>query len=437
MSFYISNIIIDQAINDIENSGNFGSSGTGPTGANGSTGPTGPDGISITGPTGPDGISITGPTGPDGISITGPTGPAGSSANNWLLTGNTGTNPSSNFIGTIDDQPLIIKVNNISAGIIGNTGTYNNTSFGYQSCMSGNFNSAFGFQAISNQTGDANSAFGFQALNNQTNGYFNTAIGHLAMSSLTTGESNVAIGNEAMNLCLNGFNNVVIGSGAMSIYGATGITGSNNIVIGSNAQLQSPSGINSNEIRIGDGNIVFASCNVTWAATSDRNLKSDIKNSDLGLEFIDKLNPVSYYRKNDDSKKIEYGFIAQEIEEVLNSTEVNNTGIISKSSEGIYNLRYNDFIPILTKAIQEQNIIIKKQQKNIKKLKKMLKMKVDNYENESVNAENQSVISEIEKEPIKEESILTTCQYIFTKGKNVGKLCDKKTDTKFCKIHTK
>ena len=36
-------------------------------------------------------------------------------ANAWSLTGNTGTNPATNFLGTTDNQPLIIKVNNAQA----------------------------------------------------------------------------------------------------------------------------------------------------------------------------------------------------------------------------------------------------------------------------------------------------------------------------------
>ena len=33
-------------------------------------------------------------------------------ADGWLLTGNTGTNPATNFLGTTDAQPLVLKVNN-------------------------------------------------------------------------------------------------------------------------------------------------------------------------------------------------------------------------------------------------------------------------------------------------------------------------------------
>lgn len=31
---------------------------------------------------------------------------------NWSLTGNSGTNPATNFIGTIDGQPLVVRTNN-------------------------------------------------------------------------------------------------------------------------------------------------------------------------------------------------------------------------------------------------------------------------------------------------------------------------------------
>ncbi|MDW8420161.1 MAG: hypothetical protein RML37_12195, partial [Chitinophagales bacterium] len=48
--------------------------------------------------------------------------PAGTT-NAWNLTGNSGTNPAVNFIGTTDAQPLKFRVNNFPAGEIGaNTG---------------------------------------------------------------------------------------------------------------------------------------------------------------------------------------------------------------------------------------------------------------------------------------------------------------------------
>jgi hypothetical protein len=65
---------------------------------------------SLQGATGAQGpIGLTGPQG-----VTGPAGPQGTpgSQNAWSLTGNAGTNPTTNFIGTTDTQDWVIKTNN-------------------------------------------------------------------------------------------------------------------------------------------------------------------------------------------------------------------------------------------------------------------------------------------------------------------------------------
>lgn len=107
----------------------------GPTGIQGVQGPSGPQGQ--VGPSGPQGVQgPQGVTGPQGIQ--GPTGPSGSASYNitftsnpngtysltddggtltttagsWLTTGNSGTNPTNNFVGTTDNQPLVVRTNN-------------------------------------------------------------------------------------------------------------------------------------------------------------------------------------------------------------------------------------------------------------------------------------------------------------------------------------
>ena len=60
-------------------------------------------------------IGLTGPQGPIGLTgLTGATGPQGTpgSLNAWSLTGNAGTNPTTNFIGTTDAQDWAVKTNN-------------------------------------------------------------------------------------------------------------------------------------------------------------------------------------------------------------------------------------------------------------------------------------------------------------------------------------
>jgi hypothetical protein len=88
---------------------------------NGAVGPQGPIGLpgiqGLAGVAGPVGLTgpagVAGPTGPAGVA--GPQGPAGPSGalNAWSLTGNTGTNPATNFIGTTNAQDWVIKTNNL------------------------------------------------------------------------------------------------------------------------------------------------------------------------------------------------------------------------------------------------------------------------------------------------------------------------------------
>lgn len=109
--------------------GTTGSNGnTGPVGSSGTTGATGSTGaIGAIGTTGNSGATgITGSTGP--LGITGATG--ADLGTHWTLTGNAGTNPASNFIGTTDAADLVVSTNSTekmrvtSSGNIGvGTGT--------------------------------------------------------------------------------------------------------------------------------------------------------------------------------------------------------------------------------------------------------------------------------------------------------------------------
>lgn len=104
-----------------------------------------------------------------------------------------------------------------------------------------------------------------------------------------------------------------------------------------------------------------------WAASfasspqvdSDRNLKRNI--DDIGIDIIDKLKPVQYVLKNDDSDTIHYGFIAQDVEQVLLSSNESKqkTGIVhydedeSTKEHKNYSLAYYEIIPLLVKKCQE------------------------------------------------------------------------------------
>ncbi|HLE33612.1 MAG TPA: tail fiber domain-containing protein [Bacteroidota bacterium] len=267
-----------------------------------------------------------------------------------------------------------------------------NSAFGYQALFSntgGSLNSAFGYSSLYSNTGGTNSAFGAHALYSNTTGYSNSAFGAAALYPNTTGSNNSAFGSNALYSSTAGNRNSAFGESAL--YSAAGdsntaigyeagsgiTTGHNNTCIGHNAQV--PTGTSSNQVRIGNTSVTYAGVQVAWTITSDRRWKSNIMHSGLGLDFISRLRPVSYIRNNDDRKRTEYGFIAQDIEESLKEMGVESTGMLTVDDAGRYELRYNDLLAPMVKAIQElkqENNSLNNELESLKKLVQALDIKV-------------------------------------------------------------
>jgi hypothetical protein len=160
-------------------------------------------------------------------------------SNSWSLTGNAGTNPSNNFIGTIDNQPLMFRLNNAPAGELDavsrnyylGSGAGNSTSVtGNIAIGSGALHNngngsgciAIGDSALFNQTTDAgfgyfNTAIGSHALffTNGAKGFFNVAVGAYALYNNTTSYANTATGYGALYTNIIGFNNTATGHQAL------------------------------------------------------------------------------------------------------------------------------------------------------------------------------------------------------------------------------
>lgn len=225
-----------------------------------------------------------------------------------------------------------------------------NTALGHSSLNAnteGSFNTAIGRSSLSsNSTGSSNIAMGYYSLNANTTGSYNIALGIYSLFTSTGSSNNIALGNSSLANNTTGENNIALGNGSNN-----STTGSNNMAIGDGAQLPSPTA--SNQVRIGNNLVSYAGVQVAWTVTSDRRWKENIKSSNLGLGFISKLNPVSYTRINDEKHRVEYGLIAQELEDVLKSEEVGNLGMITIDDKGYYELRYNDLLAPMIKAIQE------------------------------------------------------------------------------------
>ena len=120
--------------------------------------------------------------------------PAGGSG--WSLTGNSGTDPSINFVGTIDNQPLFFRTNNIVSGEINPSGqTFLGSGSGR--INTGTDNTGIGNQTLyDNITGNGNVAIGTFSLHSNTANY-NTGVGNATLTNNIDGANNIAIGYSA------------------------------------------------------------------------------------------------------------------------------------------------------------------------------------------------------------------------------------------------
>jgi hypothetical protein len=95
-----------------------------------------------------------------------------------------------------------------------------------------------------------------------------------------------------------------------------------------------------------------------WVAASvgsDKRDKDILGEEKLGLDFINRLDPIMYKMPNlkwkDDNKKTWHGLAAQDVEKVLNKLGIDFAGLINIDDS--YSLRYTEFIGPIIKAIQE------------------------------------------------------------------------------------
>jgi hypothetical protein len=292
---------------------------------------------------------------------------------------------------------------------------------GYKSLYvntTGSENVAMGVNSLlANTTGGFNVGLGYYALAANTTADKNVAIGSGAAQSITTGAYNVAIGADALDGTDDGANCVAVGYSALSgncgsyntaigtstIAATTGegntalgyaagfavTSGSNNSFFGRDAgRTGSPGGnvtTGGNNILLGDENIDYAGIQVDWTVASDARDKTDFTALDLGLDFVKALAPVTYRwdkrSKYGDKSADDYdlldqtpdgthkedwldiGFKAQEVqalEEAAGYTTAAKKNLtVSTTGDGKQmGLQYSKFVPILVKAMQEQNALI-------------------------------------------------------------------------------
>jgi len=278
---------------------------------------------------------------------------------------------------------------NVAVGtysMVNNTTGGRNTAIGTStliSNISGSNNVAIGFQALNGVvSANDNLAIGNLSLENVTAGY-NIGIGTLSLNKITTGIYNVAVGIESLNNLLSGAgNNTALGNAAA--YNLT--TGNNNVLIGNNVAYNLNSGTNniligrealassaivSNEVTLGNADHtsyrMYASA---WTNVSDERAKHDIQDLPEGLSLVTRLRPVEFVYNNAPAEEKSLGFVAQEVKAALEDSKLKESNLVTRFQDDLLGLKTTELIPVLTKAIQEQQLIINDLQQQINDLKK-------------------------------------------------------------------
>jgi hypothetical protein len=273
---------------------------------------------------------------------------------------------------------------------------------------SGNVTFADGADIITASAGTSNFRAGVNAGDSiVSGGNYNTLVGDEAGTAITTGDNNVALGYGALASVDTAGANTAIGSGA----GGSNVSGTTNVFIGINAgnsTVLQTAGIGNVLVgpythgtdatandqhafgynlaaeagytTLGDtGTDIRAAFGVaTWATVSDERFKKDIEDSTAGLSFINTLRPRTFKYRNlgelpetfrsyeAGSTKVfknsytNHGFIAQEVKEAIDADSSIKDGfnLWDYREDGSQEVAEAALIPVLVKAIQEQQAII-------------------------------------------------------------------------------
>lgn len=343
----------------------------------------------------------------------------------WSLTGNAGTVPNNNFVGTTDDNVLRFRTNNIQRFEIS---TGNETTGGHLRAFNNgtaaaptysfNANTGIGmFRAGTNILGFSTAgtermritATGFFGIRNNaptsmlhmTNG--GVAVGAAAMAAFNnTGTTGVALSgyNQSASNAYNGVEAVTAYSGEANVAGILGLHiyggAFNSAGVGVRGQSNDWQGIgvlgarvNNGGADAGWGGLFLGDLGYTGLVlnASDAKVKTNIVDVENSLSLLSEIRIVEYsydtlqYPHLGLNTEREYGVIAQELKEVLptmvktKSLPINinqhtnpNQSMDEVVSEDFEMVDYTKLIPLLVKGIQEQQETIQQYEEIINDL---------------------------------------------------------------------
>jgi len=281
----------------------------------------------------------------------------------------------------------------------------NNTAIGSYSLYNnstGSYNVGVGsYSMVTNTTGGWNTAVGRQALY-ANNGSNNTGIGYYGLYSNSSGGHNVAIGDYALQNNTTGSYNVAIGSGAgSSVVGSYRlyIEGNGTTYNGANSLIYGSFDPASRYVQI-NGTLYNSAWGVV--ATSDKRLKTNIKDDKKGLEDILRLNVKSFTFRNDKAHKTHVGVIAQELQKIIPEAIVEGPG------QGKYNkLLYVDQSYIIFELVNAVKQLHGKIVSNLNRIivleNEVKSLKIQNSKLENENKKLNNEIKNIDSRLVKLE----------------------------------
>ncbi|OFY08521.1 MAG: hypothetical protein A2W93_01170 [Bacteroidetes bacterium GWF2_43_63] len=359
---------------------------------------------------------------------------SGTSTVGWALLGNTGTVSGTNFLGTTDAQALDFRTNNtirlrvangdqVMANALGtaalpfwtyvadpNTGAFSPGAdiLGYSTAGVERFRMSTTEAVVNDQSND----YDFRVESNTAANMFFVDGGndHVLINSTTytAGDIFSVYNSTAWNATnpwlINSYNshtsggsgffensdsgngyNALEGSTAGTYSGLFGLHIANN---GAGYGVYGSSNSNSGwgGYFIGD---IYVDASVFTA--SDERWKKEIKPIENALDAVMQLEPKSYKWRADefpgkhfDPEKTSFGFVAQDLEKVFPQVVTNKKFITdptidhsktrgeSSNVTGYYMVDYISLVPVLTKAIQEQQTVIETLEQKIQQLEQRL-----------------------------------------------------------------
>lgn len=266
------------------------------------------------------------------------------------------------------------------------------TAMGYQTTASGRTSTALGF--CTTASGRYSTAIGIYT---KAESYGSTAVGRFNVGG---GNPDVAVGTDpifeigigptlytpmnAMTVLKNGW--VGIGTPTpettLHINGVVQIGSTETIFDGGDYELK----CDASWVPASDNLRLLGKSGSRWSAiwaangtiyTSDAKLKENVKNLPYGLDEIMALRPVSFRWRDRPEDGTRLGLIAQEVQPVIDEVVVDEDISYTKGPNGPertvkpaenLGMYYSQLIPVLIKAVQEQQNLIQQQAEKIKEL---------------------------------------------------------------------